>query len=205
MPAKDDVVVSLHPDPLLLLHHFLGLYCIVTGLSRATEVVNTWDDNDPTVDVTIGGVNFGQAMPLNPKRGTQGGEPKWIDGPVGAADSNRSAEDNLNGEKDSLAEVASGWYVTEVRHQGEDFTVDTRDYFIDFRKLVTAGLLQSVPESASQDNGGGSATGSYGWYVKSTGEVESLFFHFPTNGTDIEGNLSSASNDQRGFIDGVYP
>ncbi len=26
MPAKDDVVVSLHPDPLLLLHHFLGLY-----------------------------------------------------------------------------------------------------------------------------------------------------------------------------------
>ena len=26
MPAKDDVVVSLHPDPLLLLHHLLGLY-----------------------------------------------------------------------------------------------------------------------------------------------------------------------------------
>ena len=26
MPAKDDVVVSLHPNPLLLLHHFLGLY-----------------------------------------------------------------------------------------------------------------------------------------------------------------------------------
>ena len=28
MPAKDDVVVSLHPDPLLLLHHFLGLYFV---------------------------------------------------------------------------------------------------------------------------------------------------------------------------------
>ena len=28
MPAKDDVVVSLHPDPLLLLHHFLGLYSL---------------------------------------------------------------------------------------------------------------------------------------------------------------------------------
>ena len=26
MPAKDDAVVSLTPDPLLFLHHFLGLY-----------------------------------------------------------------------------------------------------------------------------------------------------------------------------------
>ena len=32
MPAKDDVVVSLHPDPLLLLHHFLGLYCMGRGI-----------------------------------------------------------------------------------------------------------------------------------------------------------------------------
>ena len=31
MPAKDDAVVSLHPDPLLLLHHFLGLYWAKTG------------------------------------------------------------------------------------------------------------------------------------------------------------------------------
>ena len=36
MPAKDDVVVSLHPDPLLLLHHFLGLYCAgVVGCATA--------------------------------------------------------------------------------------------------------------------------------------------------------------------------
>ena len=37
MPAKDDVVVSLHPDPLLLLHHFLGLYCF---LHRETREFN---------------------------------------------------------------------------------------------------------------------------------------------------------------------
>ena len=28
LPAKDDAVVSLTPDPLLFLHHFLGLYSI---------------------------------------------------------------------------------------------------------------------------------------------------------------------------------
>ena len=37
MPAKDDVVVSLHPDPLLLLHHFLGLYSNPSMLLVAVE------------------------------------------------------------------------------------------------------------------------------------------------------------------------
>ena len=120
-------------------------------------------------------------------------------------DSNRSNEDNLNAEKESLAEFASGWYVTTITHQGADFTVDTREYFIDFRKLVAAGLLHGAPKSASLDTGGGTSTGSYTWYVKATGEVSSLFFHFPTNGTDINGTDSANSEDLRGFIDGVYP
>ena len=70
---------------------------------------------------------------------------------------------------------------------------------------MAAGLLQSSPNSASTDNGGGASTGSYSWYVESTGEVTSLFFHFPTNGTDIFGNASSNSEDLRGFIESVYP
>ena len=70
---------------------------------------------------------------------------------------------------------------------------------------MAVGLLQSAPDSASLDNGGGSATGSYSWYVKSTGEVSSVFFHFPTNGTDINGTASAKSEDLRGFNDGVYP
>ena len=37
MPAKDDVVVSLHPDPLLLLHHFLGLYSV--ELNRSSNPI----------------------------------------------------------------------------------------------------------------------------------------------------------------------
>ena len=45
-------MVSLHPDPLLLLHHFLGLYCSgllepdnlpITGRAQATKV------KDPTL------------------------------------------------------------------------------------------------------------------------------------------------------------
>ena len=36
MPAKDDAVVSLTPDPLLFLHHFLGLYSGKERLSRDT-------------------------------------------------------------------------------------------------------------------------------------------------------------------------
>ena len=32
MPAKDDAVVSLTPDPLLFLHHFLGLYWLDPAL-----------------------------------------------------------------------------------------------------------------------------------------------------------------------------
>jgi prepilin-type N-terminal cleavage/methylation domain-containing protein len=162
------------------------------GEDRSAEAPNGWVATDTSTNM---------ARPLNPKRGIQGGEPKWIDN----GDSNRSGEDNLNAEKESLAELAVGWYVTKVTHQGKDFAVDTRDYFIDFRKLVAAGLLQSAPKSASPDNGGGSDTGSYSWYVKPTGEVSSMFFHYPTNGTDINGKVSAKSEDLRGFNDGVYP
>ena len=157
----------------------------VTNATRKGEVPKGWVDGNSSVDLTT---------PLNPKRGTQGGEPKWMDGPLSSPDSNRNAEDKLNGEKESINRTGVGWYITKVTHQGADFAVDTRDYFIDFRKLVELGLLQSVPQSASLDNGGGSATGSYSWYVKSTGEVDSLFVHFPTNGTDIFGNQPELEN-----------
>ena len=192
-----------------------------TGLSRENETANAWDDaGTPTTgSVTITGVDgesvdLKEPTPLNPLRGTQGGEPKWMDN----GDSSRNTEDHLNAEADSLLETASGWYVVKVSSLGADFAVDSRDFFIDFTALVTAGLLQAVPDSASADNGGGSSSGSYSWYVKATGAVESAFFHFPTNGTDIDGtapedpdpdNDSSTthltSSDQRGFIDGVYP
>ena len=162
------------------------------GEDRSAEAANSWVVTDTSTNL---------ARPLNPVRGIRGGEPKWIDN----GDSSRKGEDNLNAENESLAELASGWYVVKVTHQGKDFAVDTRDYFIDFRKLVAVGLLTKAPNSASLDNGGGSDTGSYSWYVKPNGEVSSVFFHYPTNGTDIEGNASAKSEDLRGFNDGVFP
>ena len=44
MPAKDDVVVSLHPDPLLLLHHFLGLYSWFSAPYSPSNSVNFHED-----------------------------------------------------------------------------------------------------------------------------------------------------------------
>ena len=88
-----------------------------------------------------------------------------------------------------------------------DGVVDSRDFFIDFTQLVTAGLLQNVPQSASPDNGGGSDTGSYSWFVKETGQVESLFFHFPENDLNFETDEPTTKSllDFRGFQEGVYP
>ena len=45
-------------------------------------------------------------------------------------------------------------------------------FFIDLTALVTAKHLSAEPTSASQDNTTG-ATGSYSWYVKADGKVES--------------------------------
>ena len=42
-----------------------------TGVSRASETVNDWLAADSSTAL---------ATPLNPLRGTQGGEPRWIDG-----------------------------------------------------------------------------------------------------------------------------
>ena len=139
---------------------------------------------------------------LNPLRGTQGGEPKWRDDGNGTRD---ASEENLNAEADAISGNDTGWFVKKVTFQGKDYAVGTQDYFINFTALVEAGLLQNVPESASPDNGGGSNKGSYSWYVKATGLVESLFFHLPSNSVRLDETTSDGTLDLRGFVDGVYP
>ena len=177
-----------------------------TNFSRKTESLNTWvvTDPTPTGDVIVETVDLGLKTPLNPVRGTQGGEPRWIDG----GDDNRNEEDNLNAELDTIDNAGSGWYVDRVIDpiSGDPHAIDSRDYFIDFTALVAAGFLQSIPESASLDNGGGSS-GSYSWYVKANGAVESLFFFFPESGLDF-GEADPAiqqTDDLRGYFEGVYP
>ena len=73
---------------------------------------------------------------------------------------------------------------------GATESVDGENFFIDFTELVTDGRIDAVPESASIDNTGGSADGSYSWYVDAKGRVDGLWHAFPS--------ISGYSN-------GVYP
>jgi len=167
---------------------------IPIALSRLGEELRTWSDTGTGDNLTT---------PLNAVRGTQGGEPKWRDG----GDDSRSGEDNLNNETLTLTPGdSSGWYLDQVINpiNGDLQAIDSRDYFIDFRLMVAAGQLQKIPESASLDNGGSLGSGSYSWYVKANGAVESLFFHFPENGTNFDGT-TDGREDLRGYFDGVYP
>lgn len=62
-------------------------------------------------------------------------------------------------------------------------------FFIDFDALVTGKYISGVPTSASSDNKTGN-TGSYTWYVKADGTVESKHI---------------ADRTTTGFVSGVYP
>lgn len=137
----------------------------------------------PDTDTAPKKITF--AIEGNPLGGTQGGNPKWVDDADGIRE---TSEDDLNNEH---SVTASGWYVAVVNREGTDYIVDSRDYFIDFTKLVDAGLLEKPPTSASIDNIGGSETGSYSWYVDQSGRVKSLPFFYP-------------ESDQTGY-QAVYP
>jgi len=168
-------------------------------IDRSDESLKDWDATDTSTDLST---------PLNPFRGVRGGEPMWRDGADGDGE---RGEENLNGEKPSLDSAGSGWFVDKVELNSVEYAVDTRDYFIDFTKLVNDGLLKEVLKSASLDNVGGSELGSYSWYVDAKGSVNSLNYHFPANGLnfdhsptedpDEEGNIPG---DNR-FIEGIYP
>jgi len=84
----------------------------------------------------------------NPLGGTQGGNPKWIDDDNGIRDA--VEEELLDSDSNSLDKP--GWHVAIINREGTQYIVDSRDYFIDFDKLVGKGLLDEVPRSASTDN-----------------------------------------------------
>ena len=168
--------------------------------------------------------------PENPLRGIQGGEPKWRDGgeakdgnraldadgyPIYSSNGATASEEGLNDPASTAANAGygesptGGWYVDKVTFQGQNYAVDSRDYFIDFSSLVSASFLQGVPKSASPDNPGGSTSGSYSWYIDAHGSVKSLFYFLPSNGdafvdTDQD-PADDGTLDARGFFEGVYP
>jgi prepilin-type N-terminal cleavage/methylation domain-containing protein len=113
----------------------------IKGMDQ-TGTLNTWTAADSSTSLT---------SPGNPVRGTAGGTPAWRDtNSDGSRDT--STENNLNAEQQSLANTYGGWAVVKVTRQSIDYVVDTRDYFIDFDKLVTGGYMDKVPGSGSLDN-----------------------------------------------------
>jgi len=201
-----------------------------SSIRTATRGFDRADSREPW-DVAAGNPTP-LTSPDNPLRATRGGDPKWRDGDPTTSDGNRkldgstgepdytdAGEEKLHNDTDTKDDnVGPGWFVDNVQFQGARFSVDSRDYFIDFNLLVDAGLLQDVPESSSPDNGGfptkdGKPTGSYSWYVKETGQVETLLFFLPSNAEiyvepdpDVTHDPGTDDGiDTRGFQDGVYP
>ena len=118
----------------------------------------------------------------NPRGGTQGGNPRWTDDGNGIRDPDE--EELLD--DDAVSQDKPGWHVARVTRGLAIYIVDTRNYFIDFDKVVAMRLLDQVPSSASPDNKpDGSSTGiydgSYSWYVDPDGKVKSLFFFLPAS------------------------
>ena len=163
----------------------------------------------------------------NPLLGTQGGQPFWRDTGNGERDALQAGgvDQVLSPEKDigftTPRPATDTWYLAKVVFRGDEYAVDTRGYFIDFDELVGTGLLKAVPESASSDNGGVTHTsGSYSWFVNSSGSVDSILALFPYNGLALDDGIvgtsitdpsilpptaASSASDLRGFQEGVYP
>ncbi len=185
---------------------------IITGLGTGLHTFSVTYRADFLLGTsTVRGVaassSVGLASPANPLAGTRGGDPTWADfqnpddgfrgtpGPV--------SEDHLQGPGGPCTtpvcgslEADGGWKTVSVTRSAIAYYVDTRDYFIDFDTLVSAGLLDKVPSSASlDDKPSGSAntySGSYSWYVDVTGKVHSLLYSYPT----------SSNKD---YVSGTYP
>lgn len=76
-----------------------------------------------------------------------------------------------------------GWQAVKTLRQNAEYLVDSRDYFINFDRLVLEGYLEAVPPSASPDNqlldSRRTFVGPYSWYVNNQGIVDSLLYAFP--------------------------
>ena len=130
--------------------------------------------NDSVIDLAV----------WNPVGGTQG------------IDLDASWVDNADGVRTKASGSGDKWTTVSVTRGGVTYFTDPRYFFIDFEKIVTAGLLQEVPDSVGLDNKPAGSTitdrydGSYIWYVDAKGEVKSLYNELPTT---------------TGFVVGVFP
>ena len=147
--------------------------------STSSDIV---DDGSP-----FDAVNSSTSTALwNRVGGTQGADlsAKWTDGDT---DGSRTIGSGGTGSSDT-------WTTVAVTKGGKTSYTDPRYYLIDFEILVTNGLIDGIPESASPDNKPSASTetydGSYAWYVDDKGKVKSLDRQLPST---------------TGYVDSVFP
>ena len=112
----------------------------------------------------------------NPVGGTKGGTPYWED--IDGNGVRPTSGETLFYHSATTTPSGDHWNTTKVTRGGTDYMVDSQDWFVNFAELVSDGLLDSVPRSASPDNDSG-ATGSYSWYVDASGKIRSIFYFYP--------------------------
>lgn len=142
-----------------------------SALTAKTASVTYNDSGDPTAPYVAGVAETSATW--NPVGGTQGADlsTKWSDANT---DGVRTIS-NTSGDTFTSVTVTRG---------GVTYHTDPRYFFVDFEALVTAGLLDAIPQSASPDNKPtGSTTtytGNYSWYVDNNGKVTSLYRELPS-------------------------
>ena len=145
----------------------------IFGADKIHGILAQPDDNQTSETITT---------PGNPLGGSQGGTPIWVDDGNGIRDF--PDEELLNDEDDV---TKPGWHVAVVERGGTQYIIDSRDFFINFDRLVAKGYLEDIPASASPDNQAPGSNrileGPYSWYVGKDGEVRSLLYSFPGSET----------------------
>ena len=152
-----------------------------TGDTQLTTLV---DDQNP-FDAVNAGTSTALWFPLGGNEGlATSSSDYWLDGD---SDGTRTIGSAGGGTDDK-------WKTVTVTKGGVTYQTDSRYYFVDLEVLVSDGFLQSLPGSASADNAPNGSTetytGSYIWYVKADGSVDSFHAALPST---------------TGFVTGIFP
>ena len=123
-------------------------------------------------------ITYGTGLKSNPLGGTLGCTPSWVDD--SSDDGTRRTDSNDSLYYRNIGIAAEHWNTAQTTRGDTEYEIDSRDCFINFEFLI-GKEIDELPKSASKDNDKSDGTGSYSWYIDSNGQVESLFFYYPTS------------------------
>ena len=118
----------------------------------------------------------------NPVGGVEVGyTPSWQDGDK---DGKRIPQNDVLYYSEASPEPATDhWNTVTVTVDGIDYVVDSRDWFVNFDRMLEQGYIEDIPESGSPDNSD-NGTGSYSYYVDENLEVKTMLYERPLKETN---------------------